>query len=187
MKRFFVTTALAATLATGAVAATSGQKATIQNMLPTVNVEALAQDTLDEMVTVLRGGDSDAEKLAKLRALAAADNTFTAEPLTGVERARIEVIDPSVDFAAFTEIEISDMKAAIAAGDDDELRAIIEAADGDMISVPGFTTVEMEQIRNYDADVDFSEIEGVEITEIRTALKAGEDTAIRAAIDAAQS
>ncbi|MFZ7091715.1 hypothetical protein [Primorskyibacter sp. 2E233] len=187
MKRLFATTALAATLATGAFAATSGQLNMLQSYLPTVDVELLSEAQVDELLVIATSEGSDADKIDKMKAVVTARNALNVEPLTAVEMGTIKNVDPSVDFSLLTDAEISELRLAIAAGDNDAIERTLSTltANDTMVEPADFTEVEEAKILNVAPNADFSKIDAVESRQIRAALTSGDDDAIESAINSA--
>ncbi|WGW05196.1 hypothetical protein [Tropicibacter oceani] len=187
MKRLFATTALAATLATGAFAATSGQLNMLQSYLPTVDVDLLSEAQIDELLIIANGGASDTEKATQMQAVVTARNALNVEPLTPVEINKIRSVDANVDTSIFTDAEISELRLAIASGDRQAIeRAIMTpTAEAGMVKPADFTQQEEVAILRFAPDADFSMIDAVESRQIRAALTSGDEDAIETAISAA--
>ena len=80
MKRLLTATALAATMATSAFAASDAERAAITMYYPDANFSVLSDDQVTEMFAVANSGSSDTQKRQDIEAIAAMDNPSPVPP-----------------------------------------------------------------------------------------------------------
>ncbi|MFW2545510.1 hypothetical protein ACN2XU_23015 [Primorskyibacter sp. 2E107] len=187
MKRLIATTALAATLATGAFAATEGEISMLQKYVPTVDLQTVSDEQIDEMLLIANTESSDTEKAEKIQAVLTARNAINAEPLTPVEKNKIVNVVPDANFALLTDAEIVDLRLAIAGGNEDQIESVFMnlSSQDKALDPVMFSEAEQQQILNVVPNADFSKISAEESNEIRAALTGGDDNQIRTVIGAA--
>ncbi|WP_425101657.1 hypothetical protein [Tropicibacter sp. S64] len=188
MKRLIATTALVATLASGAYAATEGQLSMLQNYLPGVDVTMLTEQQVDDLLVIAAAESDDTERAAKLQAYLTPDNAIVADPLNEAELNAIYNAVPDADVSLLTNGEIVEIRGAIVSGDEQEIKRVFEtlSANKGMLDAVQFTAAEEAEIINIQPNADFSKIDAQESRQIRAALTGGDrkqiETVIRAAL-----
>lgn len=188
MKRLIATTALVASLATGAFAASEAQIADLQSYLPGYDVSMLSEQQIDDLLAIKAGESDDTERAAKLQAYLATNNAINAEPLNEAEINAIVNVVPQADVTLLTEGEVVEIRQYIAAGEEDKIERVFMtlAANSGGLDAVDFTAEEQAEIISYEPNADFSKIDAKESREIRAALTGGDrnqiETVLRAAL-----
>ena len=161
MKRFVITSTLALTTATAAVAATEGQINTIENYIPEANVEAWSDTQVLSALSVINSGDkSRGEIVNTLKGMYIVDDSnFTPAMITSGEAATLDRYVDGVDYSTLPQPIVDSALNIAAAGDmnDDEKSDEIEQLLTDMSAPATLNTAtsgELALIESYVPEVN---------------------------------
>ncbi len=150
MKRFVITSTLALTTATAAVAATEGQINTIESYIPEANVEAWSDTQVLSALSVINSGDkSRGEIVTTLTGMYIVDDSnFTPAMITSGEAATLDRYVDGVDYSMLPQPIVDSALTIAAAGDknDDEKSEEIEQLLTDMSAPATLNTATSGQL-----------------------------------------
>jgi hypothetical protein len=189
MKHFLTVTALTSLVASGALAATEAEQATIRDYLPDVNVETLGDRDVAVLIGIAHGGDTASEKRAKMRALVGDSNTVDVENRQQ-QIERLQGYAPDIAFEEFTDAELAQAVTIVNSGTSEtDSRAQLEsfALERDGMTADPLTDGEIAAIRDYAPDIDLTALSDNDLLRIQTAIAGGDRDQIMAVIDGVTS
>ena len=183
MKRLLTATALAATMATSAFAASEAEQAAITTYYPDANFATLSDDQVAEMFAIANSGSSDTQKRQDIEAVAMMDNPSQAS--ADVSDMDLTAYVPAWRLDEMTEEEKQNVVALVNRGEDPE--SIRVQLLNDMESAaPNLTPGEIQAVKKVAPDADLSVLTTDQVNEIRAAIYgADEDTEMRRKVEEA--
>lgn len=184
MKRMFAGTALAAMIATGAVAATDAEMMAIQQFSPDIDVSTLSDQQVDAVMNVINGGGSNADKQGQIAGIVgtAGDNTVVSEVTSG-QLTRLQQYAPELDFTGITASELEQALNVIDSADNKgdalaQLRTYSVDSASEAPSAAPFTAAEMTQIQAAAPELDPMTLTVEQRAELQAALATGDSEEI---------
>ena len=193
MKRILIATALTASLASSAFAASEAEIAQIQRVVPDIDASTLTDTQVTNAMAIINSSDSRSQMMSQLSALLEHDMPMAmpAQP-TEAQRAEIERYAPGVDFATVTQAQLDTAMAYINAGmspSDTEARVqSVLIDDGTPVGTTNTaTSAEVAILQRYLPDITVETMTEEELTNAMAVVYSGEsDGDIRAQLEAMQ-
>ncbi|MBY6002518.1 hypothetical protein KUV62_01270 [Salipiger bermudensis] len=185
MKRLLTATALAATMATSAFAASDAEEAAITMYYPDANFSVLSDDQVTEMFAVANSGKSDTEKRTEIEAIAAMDNPSPAS--ADVSDMDLTAYVPEWRLNEMTDAEKREV-VALVNKDENPDNVRIQLLKDMESAAPNLTTGEMQAVKDIVPSADLTVLTTEQVNKIRAAIYGSdEDTEKRSVIEDALS
>ena len=174
MKRLLTATALAATMATSAFAASDAERAAITMYYPDANFSVLSDDQVTEMFAVANSGSSDTQKRQDIEAIAAMDNPSPAS--ADVSEMDLTAYVPEWRLNEMTEAEKQEV-IALVNQDDNPDNVRVQLLKDMESAAPNLTTGEMQAVKSVAPDADLTVLTTEQVNEIRAAIYGADEDA----------
>lgn len=185
MKRMLITTALAASLATGAVAQSGTHLDTIREYLPEADLSNLSQQEMDALVGVALSSDTRAEKVAAMKGLVGSEGSVTATVDAG-RLSELQAYAPEIDFTEMSAEQIAHASGIINSAEtrSDAIAQLRSFAENpDVMMAPPLSADEMATIERLAPELDVMALSEEEIVQVQAALATGDNDQIRRVLD----
>lgn len=186
MKRMFITTALAASLATGAFAQSGTHVDTVREYLPDADLSQLSEQEFDALVGVALSSDSRSEKVAAMKSLVNTDDGVAVTVSSG-QLSELQAYAPDIDFTEMSAQQIAHASGIINSAEtrSDAIAQLRSFAENpDVMMAPPLSSDEMATIETMAPELDVMSLSEEEILRVQSAIATGDDNRIRRVLDA---
>ncbi|WP_417743791.1 hypothetical protein [Salipiger sp.] len=174
MKRLLTATALAATMATSAFAASEAEQAAITTYYPDANFATLTDDQVAEMFAIANSGESDQKKRDDIEAVAMMDNP--SDDTAEVTEMDLTAYVPAWRLAEMTEEEKQNVVALVNRNEDPESVRVQLLKDMES-AAPNLTPAELQAVQEVVPEADLTVLTTEQVNQVRAAIYGSDDDA----------
>lgn len=189
MFRLMTASALAMTLATGAMAITAGEQAAIERFAPQADLSNLTDETVATLMNIVHGGGSFAEREAKVESILSTENAPRKAMFTDAERSALLDYVPQEVLPTVSKAEKIAVMAIMNSGEtrtekQAKIESLLTSSKPATSGMNDATSGEIVLINRVAPDVDPMALTQTELETVLNIINSSDDTNVEQRINA---